>query len=220
MIIHSFSGEAKMTPPDPIQAQLIAARRNQILDAATRVFADKGFHRSTIHDIAAAAHIADGTIYNYFANKTDLLLGLLDRLNESDQRAEHFAAGAEASFTAFFSAYLRERMTMLWSNIEVFQAVLPELLSNSELRERYFQQVIAPTLRIGETYYQLLSDEGQVRPVDAALAVRVLAGSVIGLLLIQLLGDQELQARWQDLPDVLTTAFLDGLRLVTDDASS
>lgn len=201
-----------MASPDPIQAQLIAARRNQILDAATRVFADKGFHRATIHDVAAAAHIADGTIYNYFASKTDLLLGLLNRLNESDQRAEHFAASAETSFTAFFSTYLRERMTMLWSNIEVFQAILPELLSNSELRDRYFQQVIAPTLQIGETYYQMLSDQGRVRPIDAALAVRVIAGSVIGLLLIQLLGDQDLQARWRELPGVLTTVFLDGLR--------
>ncbi len=45
---------------DPIQQQLIAARRKQILDAAVRVFADKGFHRATIRDIAQAAGIADG----------------------------------------------------------------------------------------------------------------------------------------------------------------
>jgi AcrR family transcriptional regulator len=33
---------------DSIQEQLIAARRNQILDAATKVFAEKGFHPTTI----------------------------------------------------------------------------------------------------------------------------------------------------------------------------
>ncbi len=61
-----------MLSPDPIQAQLIAARRNQILDAAAKVFAEKGFHPTTIKDIAAEAGIAHGTIYNYFENKTAL----------------------------------------------------------------------------------------------------------------------------------------------------
>jgi len=69
-------------PIEAIQARLVAARRTQILDAATRVFASKGFNRATIRDVAQDAGVADGTIYNYFANKTDLLFGLLDRLNE------------------------------------------------------------------------------------------------------------------------------------------
>ena len=36
---------------DSIQEQLIAARRNQILDAATKVFAEKGFHPTTIKGV-------------------------------------------------------------------------------------------------------------------------------------------------------------------------
>jgi AcrR family transcriptional regulator len=59
---------------DPIQELLITARRNQILDAATKVFAEKGFHPTTIKDIAREAGIADGTIYNYFENKTATIL--------------------------------------------------------------------------------------------------------------------------------------------------
>ena len=45
--------------PDPIQELVTAARRKQILDAATQVFAEKGFHRATIKDIARVAGIAD-----------------------------------------------------------------------------------------------------------------------------------------------------------------
>ena len=45
---------------DPIQELLITTRRNQILDAATKVFAEKGFHPTTIKDIAREAGIADG----------------------------------------------------------------------------------------------------------------------------------------------------------------
>src|SRR5262244_1162784 len=113
-----------------IQAQLVAARRSQILDAATQVFASKGFNRATIRDVAQAAGVADGTIYNYFANKTDLLFGLLDRLNDTERRPASLAQAKDVSIPEFFRAYLRERVEALWSNADLFRAVLPEVLAN------------------------------------------------------------------------------------------
>src|SRR5690242_4289039 len=112
---------------DPIQEMLIAARRTQILDAATTVFAEKGFHRATIKDIARLAGIADGTIYTYFASKTEVLLAILHRLNETTEREQQFAESSEQNIRAFFQAYLHQRMALLWPNAEVFRAVLPEV---------------------------------------------------------------------------------------------
>src|SRR5437660_7884477 len=80
---------------DTQQELLIAARRSQILDAATKVFAEKGFHPTTIKDIAREASIADGTIYIYFENKTALMLGILDRMNETEQRDVYFSQFTE-----------------------------------------------------------------------------------------------------------------------------
>src|SRR5579864_8736119 len=90
---------------DPIAKQLITLRRAQILEAATKVFAEKGFHRATTKDIARAAGIAEGTIYTYFASKSDLLLGILNRLNESEQRAEDFTAALTGDFRTFLITY-------------------------------------------------------------------------------------------------------------------
>jgi AcrR family transcriptional regulator len=201
-------------PADPIQAiqaQLVAARRTQILDAATRVFADKGFNRATIRDVAQAAGVADGTIYNYFANKTDLLFGLLDRLNDTERRPASLAQAAEASVPAFFRAYLRERVEALWSNAELFRAVLPELLANPELRARYYDEVIAPTMALGEDAFRELIAHGMIRELDLKLTTRMLAGSVLGLMVLQLLGDETLAARWQEIPDTLADLLLSGL---------
>ena len=47
---------------------------NKILTAAIKVFAEQGFHQSTIAQIAKAAGVADGTIYLYFKNKDDILV--------------------------------------------------------------------------------------------------------------------------------------------------
>ena len=48
-------------------------RRQEILDAARRVFVDKGYDNATMNDIAAAADVSAGSIYRYFENKRDLI---------------------------------------------------------------------------------------------------------------------------------------------------
>lgn len=197
---------------DPVQELLIAARRNQILDAATQVFAEKGFHRATIKDIARVAGIADGTIYTYFASKTDVLLGILNRLNQSTEREQQLNLESGQDIRAFFAAYLRQRMALFWPNAEVFQAVLPEMLVNAELRELYYQQVIAPTIAVAEHYFQAQSAAGQVRTLDIPLTVRSIAGVIFGLLTLQLLGDEVIANRWEELPEVLTSLLFDGLQ--------
>jgi TetR/AcrR family transcriptional regulator, fatty acid metabolism regulator protein len=50
-----------------------ADRRRQILEAAVKVFAQKGFHASRVGDIAEEAGIAYGLVYHYFESKEDLL---------------------------------------------------------------------------------------------------------------------------------------------------
>src|SRR5580765_4576814 len=47
-------------------------KRNEILDAASRVFAERDFHQVLIDDVAAAARVGKGTIYRYFDTKEDL----------------------------------------------------------------------------------------------------------------------------------------------------
>ena len=50
----------------------------KIIDAATKIFAKKGFHQARISEIAREAKIADGTIYIYFENKDDILISLFE----------------------------------------------------------------------------------------------------------------------------------------------
>ncbi len=53
--------------------KLVAERRSQILRAAVKLFSDKGYYRTTILDIAKAAGISSGLIYQYFGEKEDVL---------------------------------------------------------------------------------------------------------------------------------------------------
>ncbi len=57
-----------------------ASRRRQILDAARKVFAEKGYHDAHVSDVIAAAGIARGTFYLYFESKSAVFLELLEEL--------------------------------------------------------------------------------------------------------------------------------------------
>jgi len=57
-------------------------RRQQILKAARRVFAEKGYHGAHVSDVIKAAGIARGTFYLYFESKSAIFLELVDGLLE------------------------------------------------------------------------------------------------------------------------------------------
>ncbi|MEN9375339.1 MAG: hypothetical protein RL710_496 [Pseudomonadota bacterium] len=56
------------------------ATRHQLLDAAERVFAEKGVSRTSLNDIAQAAGASRGAIYWHFKNKADLFNAMLERI--------------------------------------------------------------------------------------------------------------------------------------------
>lgn len=53
-------------------------RKQQILDVALSLFANDGFHASSISKIAKSANISKGLMYNYFESKDDLLLAIVE----------------------------------------------------------------------------------------------------------------------------------------------
>jgi TetR/AcrR family fatty acid metabolism transcriptional regulator len=55
----------------------------RIIEAATKIFADKGFFQAKISEIAKEAQVADGTIYLYFENKDDILISLFEEQMQS-----------------------------------------------------------------------------------------------------------------------------------------
>ena len=55
-------------------------KEKDILDAAVKVFAQKGYHTAKITDIAKEAGVAAGSVYLYYENKEDLLLKIFEQL--------------------------------------------------------------------------------------------------------------------------------------------
>ncbi len=196
---------------DPIQQQLVAARRNQILDAAAVVFAEKGFHPTTIQDIAKTAGIAGGTIYNYFDSKPALLMGIFERMRESimeDARANPLPVASEMDLHAFVKMTLSHpMMAREGDDFALFRIVVSEMMVNEEMRALYYKQIMEPTLATAQHFLE----EHGLAPADADLTIRAISATVMGLMMQHILGDPTVRARWDELPDFLADLIVDGL---------
>jgi AcrR family transcriptional regulator len=62
------------------QDVLLEFRRSEILDAARKVCASRGFHEMTVDDIAQTAGIAKGTVYLYFRSKHDIYWAMVESI--------------------------------------------------------------------------------------------------------------------------------------------
>jgi AcrR family transcriptional regulator len=86
-------------------------RTGEIIQAANRVFAERGFDQATMDEIAREAGVAKGTLYLYYPSKQDIYWAALRRgaLELAAQTAEAVAAaaGAEEKVRAFIAARLR-----------------------------------------------------------------------------------------------------------------
>ena len=63
-----------------VSDQHLAARRQQILDAAQICFTRTGFHATTMHDVIAEAGLSVGAVYRYFRSKEELVAALAERV--------------------------------------------------------------------------------------------------------------------------------------------
>ena len=127
----------------------IAARKEQILDAAAQVFAEKGFHGSSTRDIAEHLGIKQGSLYYYFKSKEEALgevclFGIQDYVRHMTSIAsgeESFEAKLVATVTSHLTSYREKNEALKVYNDE--RLYLPEEKRSrlKELGSNYRQQL-------------------------------------------------------------------------------
>jgi AcrR family transcriptional regulator len=191
-------------------------RREQIIDAALRVFARKGFARATNKDIAREAGVTPGLIYYYFADKEALLQAVIAsrsplRLFEELQPAQWDAPPAE-----FLSALLLQALNIIESEqiFSLIRTVLSELLHDGtipSLPALFLPQIINRL----QHYLRLQQEKGVLRAeADPEELAQVLLSALMGLVMRrQVLHDASvLRYSREELVAIVLKAVLPGLR--------
>ncbi len=95
------------------------ATQQRILDAATEVFATRGFTAATMADVVAASGASVGSIYHHFGGKNELFLAIFERVAAAvDERIEAVMgqAGEGADPRRVFELHVRAYLEAMWEN--------------------------------------------------------------------------------------------------------
>ncbi|NJO07287.1 MAG: TetR/AcrR family transcriptional regulator [Chloroflexaceae bacterium] len=114
-------------PKPPGRTEKGERMRETILAAALDLFTTRGYHETTMRDIAAAAGCSPGLSYRYFARKEDLVLAMYAQLaGEFNTTIDALPA---APLVARFSAMMRARFEQVRPYRGVYQAILGSALN-------------------------------------------------------------------------------------------
>lgn len=102
----------------------LAARELAILDAARQVFAERGYHGSTMREIASRAGVATGTLYLYFGNKEALYVALLERLTSLVLQSIVAARSTRSGVLSKLEASITAAMMVFSENGDLARIVL------------------------------------------------------------------------------------------------
>jgi AcrR family transcriptional regulator len=171
---------------DPAEDQArVDERRRQILDAAATVFRRQGYARARTRDIAAEAGLSEGSLYNYYASKREIMLALAQRVID-DTTPGLLAHLGDGDPEAWLTGVLADRVALLERNLPTLGAVLPELLVDEELRELFLDRIARPLVAFLGPYFQRRLPPGRARNP------RVLLPALIGGLLFAYVANEHL----------------------------
>ncbi|HEX5424735.1 MAG TPA: TetR/AcrR family transcriptional regulator [Candidatus Acidoferrales bacterium] len=101
-----------MTVVTSLRVQKKEATRQRILGTALRLFSKSGFEKPTVEEIAAAAGVGKGTIYNYFRTKEDILVAFMCQQEERVQERVRRMLTRDLDAASLLTLYLREHFKL------------------------------------------------------------------------------------------------------------
>lgn len=161
-----------------------ARMRDRILDVAMRVFVQRGYHASSVSDIAHAAGLAKGTLYIYFDSKDAMTTAIIDRHFAALE--EQLASGVPSETLDGFVEDLRRTMDIS-AEKAAFHRVFFEVFGPSFASDAFIAHVAGFFDRLG-THYAMqiahLQELGEVAShLHAPSTGRVLASMMDGVVL-------------------------------------
>jgi len=190
----------------------IKRRRGRILSAAAQVFSKKGYPNATMKEIADQADMAEGTLYNYFDGKRDILLSIAHEMDTPMVEALLEVEGLEDR--AAIIALLEKALHISEARLPFIQALLSEAWVDDDLLQEF---VIARSKQIHqllETYIAERITAGVFCPMDPALTARLVMGMYGGLILPAVRGVAPLPSPEERhaLAEAVADMLLDGVR--------
>lgn len=206
-----MGGEAKGERFLQRRQQRIDRRRGEILTAAAQVIAEKGYANTTTREIADAAEIAEGTLYNYFPSKREVLLAMVEETPAPMESA--LAAAGDIRDRDTLVDLVDRMLEMPVSRIPFLRAVLAEAWTDDQLFREFGLRRLATIHRVLSAFIARRVADGSFRSVDPGLTARMIIGMFAAVLLPMLRGvsDPPSPPERRAIAEAMAALLLDGV---------
>tara|TARA_X000000950_G_scaffold133001_1_gene165785 strand:+ start:61903 stop:62502 length:600 start_codon:yes stop_codon:yes gene_type:complete len=142
-----------------------AARENQVLDAASLCFVEKGFHGAGMAEIAQQANMSTGHIYHYFKNKQAIILAIVQR--EGDEAVQRIRELESIPAESFREAFFEHTVDAIKHKLSAFQTSLNfEIMAEGTRNPDVAQQMHEIDERIRKTLCEVLEPKLNIRNIQ------------------------------------------------------
>src|SRR3989475_11275805 len=201
-----------------------ADRREQILEAATQLFARQGFQGTTTKQISEQTGVTEALIFRHFASKDELYWAVIERKIKAAAPGEHMrerlgAGGSDLEVLSGVATQILERRA---KDQTLSRLLLYSALENHRLSHRLFRTYVAECYEVLADYIRRRIAEGKFRPVDPLLVARGFLGMVgYHSWIKELFGGKRYQNfSVQEVNKTLAEAWLQGMLSTPEIASS
>jgi TetR/AcrR family transcriptional regulator, fatty acid metabolism regulator protein len=139
-----------------ITAERMRDRRDSIVNAARKVFSDKGYDSASISEIAREAGASDGLLYRYFDGKRDLLFAALDDFYAEVLREAENAIKEAKGFEAKLYNLIESHIGIFAEDAGMCRLFISEVRnldeyvgSNFQALNRRYAKLLTPVLDLG-----------------------------------------------------------------------
>jgi TetR/AcrR family fatty acid metabolism transcriptional regulator len=182
------------------------ARREEILEVALDVISRKGFHDTSIADIARGARASRATVYQYFHDKRDILLALADRVASSIIGAvdrweplPHVAAAADGTsdprllverLRAMIDSRIAQVLAAISADAGAARLLLRIVRGRDEQLNDIMRRIDTHVVGVLASDIEAAATQGWARPCDPSMTARFVLGGIEKLVIDALDPDQ------------------------------
>jgi AcrR family transcriptional regulator len=181
--------------------------------AAAKSFAEKGYSATTTKKIADAADVAEGTLYNYFDGKRDILMSIAREADVSLQ--ETLLQVGRLENRAAMTALVEKAFDISEAQLPFVRALMAEAWTDDGIMQDFFTLRLKRVFELLQAFIAERVDSGAFRSIDAALGARIAMGTFGALILPVLRGVEPLPPRQERhaLAETVVDFLLDGIRV-------
>jgi len=164
-------------PQNILQQSVSDLRRVSILKGAEKVFCAKGYHKATTKLVAKAAGVGEGTIYNYFKNKHELLLALLEEMLMEPIK-KIIIEDPPQDPTLYFQLIIENRSFILHKYGSLISSLLTEISKDPKLMQELYTKILQPVSDLLEGYLVKQKNNGRFKSINPLIIANGIIGAV------------------------------------------